>query len=111
MICDNCIHNAVCDRLYGENHCGYKHTEADVINPELENIKTEIHDMLESDEVKNDYWGNLINNKAYLFLSIIDKHISELTGDNKQTRCNNCQNNTDERNILGDAMSTVYRQN
>ena len=47
---------------------------------ELEKIKAEIHDMLKSDEVKNDYWCNLINNKAHLFLSIIDNHISELKG-------------------------------
>ena len=38
--------------------------------------------MLKSDEVKNDYWGNLINNKAHLFLSILDKHIAELKGEN-----------------------------
>ena len=42
MICDDCIHNAVCDRLCGENHCGYKHTKADIINSELEKIKIEI---------------------------------------------------------------------
>ena len=29
-------------------------------------------------------------------LTILDKYISELSGDNKQIRCNNCQNNTDE---------------
>ena len=29
-------------------------------------------------------------------LMILDKHISELSGDNKQSRCNTCQNNTDE---------------
>ena len=48
---------------------------------ELESLKAEIHDMLKSDEVKNDYWGNLINNKAHLFLSIIDKHIAEMKGE------------------------------
>lgn len=52
--------------------------ENDKIIEELEKTKSEIHDMLKSDEVKNDYWGNLINNKAYLFLTIIDKHIEEL---------------------------------
>ena len=29
----------------------------------------------------------------------------------KESRCNNCQNNTDERNILGDIYDTVYRAN
>lgn len=81
MICDNCLHNAVCERATFENHCGYKHTEADVINPELEKIKAEIHNMLTSDEVKNEYWGCLIYNKAHLFINIIDKHIEELKGD------------------------------
>lgn len=27
---------------------------------------------------------------------ILDKHIAELKGENKQSKCNNCQNNTDE---------------
>lgn len=45
---------------------------------ELEKIKAEIHDMLKSDEVKNEYWGYLIYNKAHLFINIIDKHIEEL---------------------------------
>lgn len=86
MICEDCIHNVVCERAHFENHCGYKHTEADIIYTELEKIKSEIHDMLKSDEVKNDYWGNLINNKAYLFLSIIDKHIEELKGENNERK-------------------------
>lgn len=50
---------------------------------ELEKIKAEIHDMLKSDEVKNEYWGYLIYNKAYLFINIIDKRISELKGEDK----------------------------
>ena len=29
-------------------------------------------------------------------LMILDKHISELSGDNKQSKCNSCRNNTDE---------------
>lgn len=51
---------------------------------ELDKIKSEIHDMLISDEVKNDYWGNLIYNKAYLFINIIDKHIEDLKGEDNE---------------------------
>ena len=52
----------------------------DLLETELEKIKAEIHDMLKSDEVKNEYWGHLIYNKAHLFINIIDKHISKLKG-------------------------------
>lgn len=80
----------------GEHHVGYGTYNPQVLSnyikdyfmnveKELESLKAEMHDMLKSDEVKNNYWGNLINNKAHLFLSIIDKHISELKGENKQT--------------------------
>ena len=80
----------------GEHHVGYGTYNPQVLSnyikdyfnsrasivEELESLKAEIHDMLKSDEVKNDYWGNLINNKAHLFLSILDKHIAELKGEN-----------------------------
>lgn len=72
MICDNCIHNAVCERAHFENHCGYKHTEADVINPELEKIKQE---MIPNSD---DFW-RVAN--ASPFIKIIDKHIAELKGE------------------------------
>lgn len=73
MICDNCIHNAVCDREHFENHCGYKHTEADIINPELEKIKQEIQD-LDLGFVDREYQSGV----AYgimKFNQILDKYI------------------------------------
>lgn len=41
MICDDCIHNAVCERAHFENHCGYKHAESefDKALKALEDIK------------------------------------------------------------------------
>lgn len=75
MICDNCIHNTVCERATFENHCGYKHTEADVINPKLEKIKAEIHDI--KLELDCDYYtGDKITR-------LIENHIEELKGKDK----------------------------
>ena len=82
MICDNCIHNAVCEREHFENHCGYKHTEADVIVPELEEIKAEI----EEKEFKLNCatMSDVALKMAYTEVAkLLDKHISELKGENK----------------------------
>lgn len=76
MICDNCIHNAVCEREHFENHCGYKHTEADVIVPEFEKIKAEIKDYCE-------WCDNAHYQSTKGIMLIFDKHIKELKGENK----------------------------
>lgn len=77
MICEDCIHNAVCDRLYFENHCGYKHTEADIINPELEHLKVELIKIYQ-EEIKNDSrWSAGVKYSC----KIIDNHIKELKGE------------------------------
>ena len=82
MICDNCIHNAVCERAHFDNHCGYKHTEADIINPELEKIKAEITACTQQEE------GEVpacINYGIKLSTEIVEKHISELKGENNES--------------------------
>lgn len=76
MICDNCIHNAVCERAHFENHCGYKHTEADIINPELEDIKSEIN---ANPQVYSDEYFVSVK----FVNKILDNHISKLKGENK----------------------------
>lgn len=54
---------------------------------ELEKIKAEvndIHNWCNPRMVKND------------FIALLNRHISELKGENKQSICNNCINNIDE---------------
>lgn len=53
------------------------------LEEELEKIKTDIDEMLKSDEVAEDKFLNVIINKSYLFKSIINKHIAELKGEQK----------------------------
>lgn len=48
---------------------------------ELESIKTDIDEMLKSDEVAEDKYSNVIINKSYLFKSVINKHIAEIKGE------------------------------
>ena len=87
MICDNCIHNAVCEREHFVNHCGYKHTEADVIVPELEKVKAEIenssiwvqysikgHTNKDIEDIVND----VLKQAKQSFIQKLDNHISEL---------------------------------
>lgn len=76
----------------GEHHIGYGTYNPQVLSgyikdyfndrasmvEELEKAKEEINDMLNSDEVKNDKWANVIINKSYLFKRIINNRISEL---------------------------------
>lgn len=66
MICDDCIHNAVCERAHFDNHCGYKHTEADIISSELEKIKAEI---------------NSVYFHRDIIFGVIDERIKELKGE------------------------------
>ena len=81
-VCDKCIHSAVCDRkavlerIPYMTHCTYKHTEADIINPELEKIKAEILDKVSMYE--NDF---LI--EPHFVEEVINKRISELKGEQK----------------------------
>ena len=71
MICDNCIHKAVCDKRYFVNHCSDKHTEADIINPELEKIKAEFEE------------DKYILLNQITAIKVIDRRISELKGEQK----------------------------
>lgn len=48
---------------------------------ELEKIKEEFEAKLKSEEVQNDYWYHVINNKSYLFRSILTEHIEKSKGD------------------------------
>lgn len=77
MICDNCIHNEVCEKAHFENHCGYKHTEADIIIPELEKIKEKINE-------KDRTWmpKRFVN-------EILDTRIKELKGENNDLPLSN----------------------
>jgi len=83
MICDNCIHNAVCEMAHFENHCGYKHSEADVINPELEKIKDEIIQVVNEEKNYDEKW---ILGLRYS-VKIIDKYITELKGETNENNC------------------------
>lgn len=83
MICDNCIHNAVCERAHFENHCGYKHSEADVINPELEKIKDEIIQVVNEEKNYDEKW---VLGLRYS-VKIIDKYITELKGETNENNC------------------------
>ena len=58
------------------------YTKDDMIE-RLEKVKEEMHDMLESDVVQGDHWCALIKNKAHLFISVVEKNIDELKGNNK----------------------------
>ena len=82
MICNNCIHNAVCERAHFENHCGYKHTEADIVNPELEKIKAELTEYRNNIHAGNDEFhiGRLFGCDETV--EIINKRIAELKGEN-----------------------------
>ena len=60
------------------------------MNEELEKIKDEILNLGFTG------WADKPKLDREEVLTILDKHISELSGDNKQSRCNSCQNNTDE---------------
>ena len=59
---------------------GYNSGKREGTIEELEDIKSKMYHMLESDEVNDDYWKEIIKNKAHLFISIIDNRISELKG-------------------------------
>lgn len=78
MICDNCIYDAVCERATFNSHCDYKHTEADIINPELEKIRKEIENDQEQMVNEKDFGKYYGMGWA---IRIIDKHISELKGE------------------------------
>lgn len=94
-VCDNCIHSAVCDRkavlerIPYMTHCTYKHTEADIIHPELEKIKAEIHilKLIENRE-RNFAYTDIELAKGYELAlkditSIIDRNVAELKGEQK----------------------------
>ena len=66
---------SISERLY---------TKDDVIE-RLEKVKDEMHDMLESDVVQGDYWCALIKNRAHLFISVVEKNIDELKGNNNES--------------------------
>ena len=60
------------------------YTKNDMIE-RLEKVKEEMHDMLESDVVQGDHWCTLIKNKAHLFISVVEKNIDELKGNNNES--------------------------
>ena len=95
-VCDKCIHSAVCDRkavlerIPYMTHCTYKHTEADIINPELEKIISYTNNMAKNiieQGVNPDFNGFTNKDEAlalYGFVyikAIIENRISELKGD------------------------------
>lgn len=90
MICDNCIHNAVCEMAHFENHCGYKHTEADIIISELEKIKAEINQygsiMAEWNDnmTKEEIVESVLKQAKECVLFVLDNHIKELKGENNE---------------------------
>ena len=81
-VCDNCIHSAVCDRkavlerIPYMTHCTYKHTEADIINPELEKIKGKIQNLFTTSVCGGTPYYN-----AIMVDEILNKRISELKGE------------------------------
>lgn len=69
----------------------------------LEEIKSEMDIIAELEKIKEEIlnlgftgWADKPKLDREEVLMILDKHISELSGENKQSRCNNCQNNADE---------------
>ena len=88
MICDDCVHNAVCNKKESEDindqtiFCGRKQTEAKIKISELELWK---NTMTEEKYLYNDYKTNDVS-RGYReclenYIRAIDKHINELKGE------------------------------
>lgn len=91
---ESCYENAINDTEWDTLSLGIylkeKVKEGTPLSEELEKIKDEILNLGFTG------WADKPKLDREEVLMILDKHISELSGDNKQIRCNNCQNNTDE---------------
>lgn len=70
----------------------------DVPTVDVNNLLTEELEKFKADILNLGFtgWADKPKIDRKEVLTILNKYISELSGDNKQIRCNSCQNNTEE---------------